>query len=49
MRATRVLVVAGVCAAIVAVGYAAAPEPLPALQLVTPSAAPTTDGAEASS
>lgn len=48
MRATRVLVVAGVCTAIVAVGYAAAPEPLPALELVTPSTTPTTDGEEAS-
>ncbi|MCB2413170.1 hypothetical protein LGT39_09980 [Demequina sp. TTPB684] len=40
MRASRVLVVTAVCAAVLATGYALAPEPVPALELVTPVSAP---------
>jgi len=47
MRATRAVAVAVVCAAIVAVGYAAAPEPLPTLELVTPASTSATDTQEA--
>lgn len=47
MRATRVVAVAVVCAAIVVVGYAAAPEPLPALELVTRASTSATDTQEA--
>ena len=37
MRATRAVAVAAVCAAILLVGYVAAPEPLAPLELVTPA------------
>ena len=47
MRATRAWAVAALCVAILAVGYAAAPEPLPTLELVTPSST-TTPSEEAS-
>lgn len=45
MRASRVVVVAAGCAAILAVGFALAPEPVAPLQLVTPvtSDAPATE------
>lgn len=46
MRATRAVTVAVVCAAILAAGYAVAPEPLPALELVTPASNSTTDSQE---
>jgi hypothetical protein len=36
MRASRVAAIAVTCAAILTAGYVAAPEPVPALQLVTP-------------
>ena len=44
MQVSRVLVVAVTCAAILAVGYALAPEPLPALQLVTPVTSQAPEG-----
>jgi hypothetical protein len=47
MRATRVVTVAVVCGAILAVGFVAAPEPLPALELVTPASTPVTGTQEA--
>ncbi|WP_291380103.1 hypothetical protein [Demequina sp.] len=43
MRASRVVVVATACAAILAVGYVLAPEPTPALELVTPASTPADD------
>ena len=46
MRATRAVAVAGVCGAIIAIGFAAAPEPLPRLELVTPASTPVTDTQE---
>ncbi|WP_291381932.1 hypothetical protein [Demequina sp.] len=47
MRASRLAVVVVACGVILAVGYAAAPEPLPMLELVTPAStsAPATQEA----
>lgn len=40
MRASRIALLAVVCAAILAVGYAVSPKELPTLQLVVPAASP---------
>lgn len=42
MRASRIALLAVVCAAILAVGYVASPKELPTLQLVVPAG--TSDG-----
>lgn len=47
MRASRAVIVGALCAVILGVGYAAAPEPLPALELVTPASTATTPSEEA--
>ncbi len=45
MRAPRAVIVAGVCAAIIVAGVAAAPDKLPSLDLVVPASdASTSDG-----
>lgn len=38
MRASRQVIVGGLCAAIIAAGYVAAPDSLPTLELVVPGA-----------
>lgn len=47
MRASRAVIVTGVCAAIIAAGIAAAPDKLPSLDLVVPASDASNGDSEA--
>ncbi len=47
MRVSRAVIVTGVCAAIIAAGYVAAPDKLPTLDLVVPASGSPTSASDA--